>query len=154
VIQLLSKCFPNHSWGVPPNNGKFLSKGHNYILKVLQKLFPGQEIQLNYKSSEMLFSATNFSMELDLFLPSLNLAFEYHGKHHYSHVAVFGDCRTYELLDNTKQEACKKLGITLIVIPYWWDDQRASLAATINQFCPGLIHDPQLMEGVPIQMNA
>ena len=35
--------------------------------------------------------------------------------------------------DQEKRESCLESDITLIEIPYWWDNQLESLVATINQ---------------------
>jgi hypothetical protein len=40
--------------------------------------------------------------------------------------------------DALKQDFAKKLGITVIPIPFWWDQSIASLAATIRQQRPDM----------------
>jgi hypothetical protein len=40
--------------------------------------------------------------------------------------------------DISKSELCKKMGITLIEVPFWWDRKRESLAATIFSHRPDL----------------
>jgi hypothetical protein len=100
-------------------------------------------------------------------LPSLKLAFEFQGIQHYTSVWYFGgSLREYEERDEEKRIACAKrgnqdriisessikspiespiyimltcLGITLIEIPYWWDNTIESLQATIHQSRPELI---------------
>lgn len=71
-------------------------------------------------------------MQFDLYIPTLSLALEYNGKHHYIHATFFGE---YTLNDDEKRRACKEAGIvtslihltllltgiTLIEVPYWWD---------------------------------
>jgi hypothetical protein len=61
-------------------------------------------------------------MELDVYLPSLSLAFEYQGIQHYEDKFYFGTAsREYSQRDKEKRAACKEIGITLIEVPYWWD---------------------------------
>ncbi len=71
-------------------------------------------------------------MILEIFLPSESLAFEYHGAHHYYDVYHIGPQWAYQQKDQEKRLACKKLNITLIEIPYWWDYSKDSLVATIQ----------------------
>ena len=35
--------------------------------------------------------------------------------------------------DQEKRKACEKAGITLIEIPYWWDDSIETLAETLKK---------------------
>jgi hypothetical protein len=85
-------------------------------------------------------------MELDIFLPMENLAFEYQGEQHYVNIYGLG---TWELMqrDKEKKEKCQQNGITLIEIPYWWDQKISSLAATIQH---KISHFNQNFGGEPI----
>lgn len=75
-------------------------------------------------------------IELDVFIPNLSLAFEYQvitsnnkrickGEQHHRQVSKGKDLMPFtearERTDIFKQDACKKLGIDLIAIPFWWD---------------------------------
>lgn len=68
----------------------------------------------------MVFSSSKRVMELDIYAPSLSLAFEFHGEQHYGggHM-LFGEI-DMTALDREKEEQCKALGITLIPIPFWY----------------------------------
>jgi hypothetical protein len=76
-------------------------------------------------------------MQLDVFVPEYSLAFEYQGRQHYWDVFVLGSQWHYEQRDREKREACHEKGITLVEVPYWWDDSKESLLATIQQLRPG-----------------
>lgn len=88
-------------------------------------------------------------MELDIFVPSLSLGFEYQGEHHYSWTTLFGDPSEFMNKDNLKRDACKAAGITLIEIPYWWDYDKSSIIATIHQERPDIIKDPGSGKPIP-----
>ncbi len=45
---------------------------------------------------------------------------------------------------------CHTNGITLIVIPYWWDKQCESIAQTVHVTRPDIEIRSQLLTGVPI----
>jgi hypothetical protein len=57
-------------------------------------------------------------MQLDIYLPSLKLAFEHQGDQHYAHHFRYGSQELIQQRDQEKREGCNRLGITLILIPY------------------------------------
>ena len=73
---------------------------------------------------------TGFPLRLDGFNIEHKLAFEYQGEHHYPHFEKHPPYVTPELVksvrrkDKIKKEHCARLGIRLIVIPYWEADIR------------------------------
>jgi hypothetical protein len=79
-------------------------------------------------------------MELDIFLPEINLAFEYQGKHHSMDTLHFGPNALQEMKDKEKLIACEREGIILIRIPHWWDMTRGSIKKTIGENHPQLLH--------------
>ena len=60
-------------------------------------------------------------MELDVFVPSLNLAFEYQGEQHFDENPLFGPSDAVKRRDQQKMEACRQNNITLVEIPFWWN---------------------------------
>jgi hypothetical protein len=58
---------------------------------------------------------------LDIFIPALNLAIEYHGQQHFKPIEHFGGKENFEKAvqrDKLKTQLCKKNGIRLIVFKY------------------------------------
>jgi len=47
--------------------------------------------------------------------------------------------QTYKQRDEEKQTFCKKEGITLIQIPFWWDHDKESIVATLQHYLPDII---------------
>jgi hypothetical protein len=43
-----------------------------------------------------------------------------------------------------KEKKCHEIGITLFVIPHWWDKQISTLKVTIHKQKPGLVNDVPL----------
>lgn len=78
--------------------------------------------------------STRQTTELDIWIPKYKLAFEYNGilmfmywdslagPHHYR---VFFNAEISQQIarDNERRNMCKQLGITLIEVPYWWDER-------------------------------
>ena len=110
------------------------------------------EIRENFICSE-LHHNSGYSIELDIFLPNEQLAFEYQGEHHYHDVYFMGYRWQQRQLDKEKKEICFENGITLIEIPYWWDKQLSSLIATIHQQRKDQVFDYNFKEGNPIPMR-
>jgi len=78
--------------------------------------------------------------QLDIFIPRLNLAFEYQGEQHYYDCTGFIAAEVQHRRDEEKAKLCSTMGINLIVIPYWWDNQPKSLIATIYKEYPVAIN--------------
>src|SRR5437763_319392 len=87
-------------------------------------------------------------MELDVFVPDYSLAFEYQGQQHYYDAYELGPQWAYQARDEEKREACRDKNITLIEIPYWWDQKKESLLATIHQYRNDIVSDAG--NGIPI----
>ena len=72
-------------------------------------------------------------MQLDVFIPSKNVAFEYQGKQHYEEVGVFSPTRSYQRRDEEKRNLCAANNIKLIEVPYWWNRTQKELEEMINK---------------------
>ena len=93
------------------------------------------------------------NIEFDVYLPKLNLAFEYQGIQHYRKHSFLRDVQYMQETDEAKKRACNELKITLIPIPYWWDYKVDSLKATIHQHRPDLIStDDAYGNPIPISL--
>eukprot|EP01126_Amoeba_proteus_P002830 TRINITY_DN10911_c0_g1_i1.p1 TRINITY_DN10911_c0_g1~~TRINITY_DN10911_c0_g1_i1.p1 ORF type:complete len:145 (+),score=40.44 TRINITY_DN10911_c0_g1_i1:327-761(+) len=114
-----------------------------WLRVMLQQLLPEQtEVEEDFLHEGLLWdSLKDRRMQLDIWVPKYNLALEYQGEQHYydipgrdgpgSSVVVFER-------DQQKREACAKNGITLVQIPYWWDNSEEQLSSTLNLLRPEL----------------
>ena len=103
-----------------------------WLFLQIQKLFPNEEIVEDYFHSEI-SRISGANVQFDIFMIERNIAIEYHGKQHYEDIpAGFSNLETYQHRDLEKEKLCKKYGIQLIVIPYWWDNKLDSLKTTLN----------------------
>ena len=87
----------------------------------------------NYKHPDLLHSTSKRKAELDIYIPSLQIAFEYQGMQHEKQIHR-GDLRRQIERDKEKKELCKQYGITLICVPYRWSGLIEDLVATIYHF--------------------
>ncbi len=99
-------------------------------------------IELNYNHPNLFYSNTKQPVELDIYIPSLSLAFEYQGEQHYHRNTLFGDPQLIRSRDEEKKQLCKEANITLIEIPFWWDYNIQDLEATIHHHRPDIIKQP------------
>jgi hypothetical protein len=138
LIALLSKLNPSYNW--KPRSALHTipsKKGQRILFKNIESLFPLATIHLDYKHPELSFKS-GVQMELDIFLPTQNIAFEYQGEQHYERHWLYGEPTEQQQKDKEKLEQCNAIGITVVEVPYWWDSQSVeSLVATIRQKRPG-----------------
>jgi len=81
-----------------------------------------EDIIEDYLHPDLYYEQTNRNMQFDIFVPQLNLAFEYQGPSHFAHhnYKMFVPSRTRtQVLDVEKEKLCKERGIKLLKIPYW-----------------------------------
>jgi hypothetical protein len=84
------------------------SYGQTLLKSYLDGLL-GEEIIEDYRPPWL------FGMEIDLFIPSMNLAFEFNGDQHYLHTS-FGSPYAQMKRDSSKRRIVKGAGIKLVVI--------------------------------------
>ncbi len=88
--------------------------------------------------------------ELDIFLPSLSFAIEVNGQYHYGldPLYLYYYSRLHHIhfsagivaRDAEKKRLCFSRGITLLIVPFWWNGHLSSLASSILELRPDLIN--------------
>ena len=131
IIQNYSKL-NNHDENNFPSS-KHKRSSQRWLFLQVQKLFPDDEIVEDYFHPEI-SRESGFSVQFDVFLIHKNIALEYHGKQHYEDIPYgFAPIEMYINRDNEKIKLCKKYGIHLVIIPYWWDNSLDSLKDIIEK---------------------
>lgn len=111
---------------------------------VVKELYPNEEVYEDYLHPQLRFSAGR-RMELDVFVPSRSLAFEYQvcascipcscpeGVQHYDTNSFFGKADIRIERDNEKKNACLKHNIRLIYVPYWLKIDKQNIQDLLNK---------------------
>ena len=95
--------------GVPKIGESFISE--TILFKTISYLLKGHEVIHHYRANWLA------RQELDIFIPSLNLAIEYQGEQHFVPIDAWGGADALEktqLRDEEKRRKCQRKGITLI----------------------------------------
>lgn len=105
--------FCSHSCAGTYNNthkttGTRRSKLENYLESKLTDLYPTLEIHFNRKDT--------INSELDIYIPSLKVAFELNGIFHYEPIYGQNKLSSIQNNDNRKFQACLERGIELCLI--------------------------------------
>lgn len=108
------------------------SKKQRELYDIVKKLHPDEKIEFNYWHPALRFKKSGRMMQLDIYLPELQLALEYQGEFHWdiSAISMFA-FKDFEWIvkkneenwarDEEKREACKQHGIKLIELHF--DDE-------------------------------
>mmetsp|Transcript_10344 Transcript_10344/g.42068 ORF Transcript_10344/g.42068 Transcript_10344/m.42068 type:complete len:475 (+) Transcript_10344:14-1438(+) len=140
LLDALRKAFPGEDWPIQPLNSIKRAVQRELLLGV-RRVLPGHEVIEDYREEFLRSKASGSALELDLFVPSLKMALEYNGEHHYEEIPFFGPLESIQRRDREKRELCDRAGVSLVVIPYWWDRSEHSLLATIWRDCPRVLQD-------------
>jgi hypothetical protein len=70
------------------------------------------DIMVNYRHPDLLFECTGKRMKLDVWIPSKQLAFEYHGEHHFAKMNIFTPFEIVQQHNNEKRRVSLYLHIS------------------------------------------
>ena len=100
-------------FGYPKIGEKWISE--TILYQIIKELFSEREILFHYRGKELC------GLEIDIFIPSLKLGFEYQGEQHYKAIEHWGGKKGLEkriINDKKKKKLCEINGYHLIEIFY------------------------------------
>jgi hypothetical protein len=95
------------------------------LFSIVKEIYEGEEVVEEYTHIAPHWPAQK--MQLDVYVPSKKMAFEYQGHQHYHSSHFWGKVGDREVRDQRKIEACIASGIVLVQVPYWWDTSKDHL---------------------------
>ena len=112
-----------------------VSKTQDRIYGIIKCLFPENKVFYNHKHNELRFKESKRKMEIDIFLPELNLGFEIQGKQHRENIKVWGNSlNEIKERDKEKAKAALDFGVNLIEIQdNEWDGQLTSFLEILEE---------------------
>ena len=136
LLSVLYFIYPKVKWSKSAFLATSKRSSQYFLYCCIRKYFPNCPIFENYKHPKLKYISSQNQIEFDVFIPNLEVAIEYQGAQHYEEVAGFGsNASIYSHIDRQKKEICEKNGITLIIIPFWWNRFSESLLTTLlNSF--------------------
>ena len=138
LFKTLKLIFPNEKWNKKLFFYRSKRTNQRILFSQLQKIYLSHFLIENYHhpkiSSNTAENSKKTLLEFDIFIPSLNLAFEYQGEHHYNYFPspFNANLEYYQIHDQLKLKSSKLLDIHLVAIPYWWDLSIPSLYSSIR----------------------
>jgi len=146
---VLSAVYPNYEWRLISSKWN-CQMTQKHLLNLVSQIFPDEEIQSNFRAKDFRFERSNLPMELDIYLPNLLLAIEYQGIQHFQSHYLSNTLDSQKIRDMEKRKLCWERGITLLEVPYWWDQTQRSLIATLHLLRPDII---AITDGLPIPVE-
>jgi hypothetical protein len=136
---ILLELYPNHEWDL--NKLYKVGKNQAQLFNIVKKLFPNDEIKSNFRGHKKLrFEGSRMPMELDIWVSSKKLAFEYQGEQHFEafHRGITQgsssprySLKSQQKRDQEKRKACKDNEICLVEIDYKWERTEEFVAQKI-----------------------
>jgi len=145
LVQLLSRRYPSFSWDKRKFKAVTIAKTQKLLFRILKSSIPSNyRILMNTRlplNSSFEGEPALKSFNVDIFIPSLSLAIEYHGIQHYQSTSFYGSHEKQQIIDESKRILCRSIGISLIEIGYWWDYEQNTLLNTIYKHRPDIFQE-------------
>jgi len=133
IYEILRAVYPDQKWDKKSFQSRSKRSAQRWMFLQVQKAFPDCEVVEEYLHED-LSRKSGRAIELDVFVPARQIAFEYQGEHHFQDSPGIGSgfIELHQQRDNEKAELCKQQGIQLVTVPYWWDKSLESLQDLMN----------------------
>ena len=128
IYKGLKLIFPTEKWIKKNFQTKLKKISQRNLFISLKIIYKNYFLIENYRNN---FHIGN--LEFDIFIPSLNFAFEYQGEQHFDEVFnSFAQIDLFKYRDKYKEKISLEKNIKLISVPFWWDLSIRSLISSIS----------------------
>ena len=131
LYRALKTIYSSVKWSKTKFFQRSKKSSQRLLFSFTQKIFPNILVIEDYYHPKL----TNKNLglyELDIFIPTLYIAMEYQGAHHYDDIpSGFSALELFQSRDLLKEQLAISNSIKIIYIPYWWDATLPSLLSTI-----------------------
>jgi len=126
------RCENDHVWSARPTHIKRghwcpycrgESRGEGIVRELLEDV---TERSFPRRGTNWLMNVGGNKLIFDGYCEELEIAFEFNGRQHYEEVDYFTRSRSFEQQvrdDQTKKRLCEEMGVKLIVIPHWMNEE-------------------------------
>jgi hypothetical protein len=132
-VAALHVAYPDETWDEQAFQANNKRSSQRQLFVLASQIFSDYEVIEEYYH-DILSRESGLAVEFDVFVPQLNLALEYHGEHHYGDIPALGHLEAYKVRDAEKAMLCELHSITLVVVPYWWDESVDQLQSFLNPY--------------------
>ena len=128
LYKILRIFYPHERWIGSYFVMRAKKTSQRLLFSFTQKIYPSLLIIEDYFHPKL-----THKLELDIFIPALQLAMEYQGQHHYDDLpSGFASNESFVMRDSLKEILVSSLNIKIIKIPYWWDQSLSSLQSSLQ----------------------
>ena len=121
IYSALKLVFPDEKWDRSLFAIKSKKSSQRILFLNIQTDYPSYLLIENYRHPSLFILNSTNALEFDIFIPALNVAFEYQGVHHYEDNYIFANAGYYQIHDKIKHQIANESGINLTLVPFWWD---------------------------------
>ena len=136
LYKSLKQFYPSEKWkkeNIICRNKKSVQR---LLFAFTQKIYPSLLIFENYFHPKLI-SIDNSILELDIYIPALQLTLEYQGEQHYDDMpAAFAMSEFLQRRDEIKERIASDYALKIVYIPFWWDHSLSSLQSSLQSSVP------------------
>ena len=139
LTEVLRLVYSDQKWNQKDIQNRTKKSSQRWLKLCLSQMWNNSFLVLeNYQEQTIQHTLGN-NIELDVYIPNLNMGFEYQGQHHYDDLPnAFPPIEVIKKRDAEKSALCNE-SINLVVIPYWWDNSYESIHITLLQLYPHFV---------------
>jgi len=149
-MNVLLEAYPKHPWDQEKFSRQRQKKSNQWWLyKIIKEILPLHIEVIEEYSHPFLKLQTGSTVIFDVFIPSMNMAFEYYGFQHFYYHVMFGDVKSRKERDEERIRACQALGLTTVLVPYWWQRDKESIVAMLHKHRPDIVTELSAHNTIP-----